>query len=817
MFRNIWLCILAISSLVVQAQSSSSDVLHQLKKLQNTSRVLYLAAHPDDENTRMISWLVNGLGANTAYLSLTRGDGGQNLIGTELGAKLGVLRTQELMQAREIDGGQQFFSRAVDFGYSKTAEETLEFWDEDAVLSDVVWVIRKFRPDVIITRFPPDSRGGHGHHTASAMLALEAFDLAASDDAFPEQLKYIDTWQPKRIYWNASTWWNPNLDSIAKQDPDYLKVEVGGYDPIQGMSYNELASMSRTQHKSQGFGVSVARGNQSEYLKFLKGERAEESLFEGISTSWSRYGFDEADEKLAEIIDDYEPMQPTESIPDLLELLDDADEIDHEAERAYFREELTAVITKILGWHAVLLSGEEYLQSGEQVELQLEAINRTDYPVIPRALHVAGQRFELDDELVSNEIYTHDLQLKIDQKLSQPYWLEKPYDKLFTVSEQQLIGQPENQALLEAGLELMLGEQQLSVKVPAVYRFSNRVEGEIIRPVAITPALTVNPAQENMMFSSTEGQELILDIRFFKDVEQSIELEAEGYQLMPSSFSVSKPRQSDRLQKRIKITPQSTGTSTLKIRLANGEAVQSINEIDYPHIDKRLVFETADVKLIFPELSIRGERIGYIPGAGDKVAEAIRQMGYQVDILSENDIQNEDLSQYQAIVAGIRAYNTQEWLPASKERLMEYVHNGGNYVVQYNTSSRDLLSADIGPYPFKISRQRVTEESAEARLQLVDHPVLNSPNELSDADFEGWVQERGLYFASEWDEAYATPIGWNDEGEENQSGGLLIADHGKGAFIYTGISFFRELPAGVEGAYRLLANILSYENAADEQ
>lgn len=811
-----------VLSLLVANQlssQSSSEILHELKKLQNPTRVLYLAAHPDDENTRMISWLVNEVGANTAYLSLTRGDGGQNLIGTELGPKLGVLRTQELMQARRIDGGQQFFTRAVDFGYSKSAKESLEKWGEDEVLSDVVWVIRKFRPDVIITRFPPDKRGHHGHHTASAMLALKAFDQAASKKAFPEQLEYVDTWQPKRIYWNTSTWWDDSLAERAKGNPDYLVVDVGGYDPLMGISNNELASRSRTQHKSQGFGVSVDRGSQKEYLEYLKGEKAKENLFEGIAEGWSRFGFEKGDKALRKIIQDYEPASPTTSLDALLSLYQDAAAIKDTRRREYFRQQLQSIILKTLGWHAEVLAPDQYLQKGEDVKLKLEAISRAAVKVTLKNLSFAGEEKEIAAELPVNEDFEYEMQARIDAPVSQPYWLEHSFGDLYTVKEQTKIGMPENPAALEAELQLEINGQSLRVSVPVTYKYSDRVEGEIIRPVFVTPDVVVDPGTDNMIFVGDQVQDLDLQFRFFEKKDVSVHAEAQGWEITPSEFSIAPAEAGSMAMQTLQVKPTSQSRQQpLVIRFEEEGDAMTMNEISYPHISNRLVFEKAEVPLMHIDLKKEGELIGYIPGAGDEVAQAIAQMGYEVEILTEDKLRDADLSKYRAIVAGIRAYNTQEWLPAVKQRLMEYMADGGIYLVQYNTASRDLLSKDIGPYDFEITRNRVTEEDAEVRFMHRDHPVLNEPNHISEGDFKDWVQERGLYFAGNYDKHYVAPLGWNDEGEDIQKGALIIGNYGKGAFIYTGISFFRELPAGVPGAYRLLANLLSYQpRQADEQ
>ncbi len=800
-------------------QSASSAILHELYKLKNPTRILYVAAHPDDENTRMISWLANGVGCETAYLSLTRGDGGQNLIGEELGAKLGVLRTQELMQARNIDGGRQYFSRAVDFGYSKSAGETLEKWGEEKVLHDVVLMIRKFRPDVIITRFPPDARGGHGHHTASAVLAVKAFEKAGDESVFPEQLQHVKTWKAKRIYWNTSIWWGEPLDSLSRTDDRYLKVDVGAYNPILGVNYNELASLSRTQHKSQGFGVSVKRGRSPEYLYYLAGDKAKADLFEDLGQSWSRHGFKEGDGMLQMIIDNFDPADPSASVEALFKLKNEAEKINDPVQQSYFRQKLEEIILSCIGWHAELLGSGQYIQDAGNVELNLEVLVRSGIPITLKEVGIGGRKKSINTSLAENVIHKESLSfIAEDQKnaFSQPYWLEKPYTNLFEVGDIKKIGKPENDSRIKAELSISIAGNEMKTEVAATYKYSDRVKGEIITPVFITPKAIVNPLVKNLVFVKKEMQQLPLEIRFLGNgtVQLKFSSPDNTWEIEPKELLID-PQGKATVNITLQVTPLAVKNDRSKLTvLLDDEQALALTEIEYEHIDKRLVFEPAEVKLIKLNLQKRGSDIGYIPGAGDEVAQAIEQLGYQVDILDEEKIRKSDLSKYHTIIAGIRAYNTESWLPGVKDVLMEYVKNGGNYIVQYNTLSRDLLSQDIGPYPFQISRERVTEEDAEAEFLLPDHPVLNEPNKLSKEDFENWVQERGLYFAGSWDDTYEAPIGWHDKGENSRNGSLIIAHHGKGAFMYTGISFFRELPAGVPGAFRLLANLLSYENPA---
>lgn len=809
------LIVLSVFGLLAQPDNSSARILHGIQKLQNTTRVLYLAAHPDDENTRMISWLENDRHIRTAYLSLTRGDGGQNLIGTELGAKLGVLRTQELMQARAIDGGEQFFTRAVDFGYSKTADETFTQWKKDQVLADVVWVIRTYQPDIIITRFPPDGRGGHGHHTASAMLAVEAFELAAEDKSYSEQLQYVDTWQVKRLFWNHSTWWRQNLDSIAAADDDYSVMDIGTYNSVLGMSCNELGSYSRTQHKSQGFGVSVRRGSTKEYLQLLKGDKVKEDITDDIVKGWERYDWSKGDQMLAKLIDNFDALQPHLSVDLMLEILASSEVINNEAQRNWFQEEFSELIASAMGLHVEVNSLAEYVSLRSTPSLTISAINRSPIEVAVTEVRVEGEQiFKGILGLDYNEISEMKFDLTMGETHTQAYWLRNEYDKMFVVEDQELIGMPENGPAPEVKISFEVNGKMLELNSEVIYKFTDRVDGEIERPMIVAPIVVADPAESNLIFVGDQSQTLDIEMVNVVDQSMTVRVNAEGWSVEPQEVLLESGQGQEKQAFQFTITPtdEAEPAEFLELELEDQRySPYSMTEIDYPHIDKRVVFEETRVKLVKLDLDKKGEKIGYIVGAGDMVPEALKQMGYEVDILSKEMILSQDLSQYQAIMAGIRAYNTEEWLPEVFDNLMAYVKGGGNYIVQYNTASRDLRSTNFGPYNFTLSRERVTEEDAEVQFLLPDHPLLNQPNKISEADFDNWVQERGLYFAGSWDiEKYEAPLGWHDEGEPSRNGGLLFAKHGEGAFIYTGISFFRELPAGVPGAYRLLANLVSY-------
>lgn len=829
MRKYFFLLLAATFCLSADGQSTNAaNILHQIQKMQTPLRVLYLAAHPDDENTRMIAWLSNDIGAQTAYLSLTRGDGGQNLIGTELGAKLGVLRTQELMQARALDGGQQFFSRAVDFGYSKNPDETFRQWDREQVLSDAVRVIRQFRPHIIITRFPPDARAGHGHHTASAMIALEAFDKAADPQAFPKQ--NLEAWQVSRVFWNHSSWWDPKIDSLAANDPTYSVVDVGTYLPELGLSCNELASYSRSQHKSQGFGVSVARGSQKEYLKLMKGSVPEGSIFSGLPLTWTDLGHKDIDKALAKMEADFNPRKPYLSVDGISSLIRTI-----QAKRDPKLESLSEALNQLgadcLGLKLELLAEAEYACPGEKLNFTARMIQRSPLEVSVEDARVSwGKPYSSLRNLVDlpeNELLEYPIEIELPRNLSsQPYWLHEPYQSMFTVSNESFIGQPENGPSFFTYVDVKVGETgYLKLKVPARYKFSDRVDGEIERPLMILPELTVAVNTQKLFFQAEGEQTISLDFRAFKAGHYKVQLIAENWKVEPANFELNFDAKNQVLAQTVKISQQGNSQRAQLQILQESQTeerahqssmvfpIQTLVEIDYPHIDKRMILEDPNIDLIPMDINIKGERVAYIVGAGDKVPDALVQMGYQVDFLDAQSIRESDLKQYQAIIIGIRAYNTQAWLLDRKEQLLDYVAKGGNLIVQYNTVSRSFQGGDFAPYPFTLSRERVTEEDAAPSFPLKDHPLINYPNKLSDADFEDWVQERGLYFASEWDGNYETPISWHDQGEPARLGGLLFATYGEGAFMYTGISFFRELPAGVTGAYRLLANMISYEHA----
>lgn len=800
-----------IPTIAQRKLESSADILHEIKKLNVLGKALYIAAHPDDENTRLIAWLENERLVETAYLSLTRGDGGQNLIGAEKGDAMGVLRTQELLEARKEDGADQFFSRAVDFGYSKTADETLEIWDREAILGDVVYTIRKFKPDVIITRFPPDERGGHGHHTASSLLAEEAFRLASDPKAFPDQLDKVETWQAKRLLWDVY-WWNTKLRDEAIASGGIIEVNIGEYNPLLGLSYSEIAADGRSQHKSQGFGSARSRGNKTEYLKHTLGKEANKHLFEDINTSWSRVNDSENIENtISEIISTYKLEDPSASVPKLVTLYQSMQKLKN---NYYVSEKLEAVkrlIKASAGIYVEALTEKYNYVSGDTLAGNFSIISRSEIPFTLKKVSPKLDSSFQTINLVTNENLSFSFKFKLDGGISQPYWLQnKPYDEIITNNE-GLRAQAENKKILQVNYTLSLNGIDIPFNEPIDYKYTDRVDGELHRDVIISPEITVNLSEKVYLFTTESGQQIDLILESNTAISQAnLAVKVpEAWEAEPSNIALNFEEAG--IQKSISIfltPPDNPSVGDLSFEL-NGEPALSVQRIDYPHIKPQILFPDAKAKVVKLDLQKQLNKIGYIIGSGDDVAQSLKQVGFQVSSFHADELPVKDLSQFETIIVGIRAYNTEESMKNGNAILNKFVEDGGNVIVQYNTN-RGLVTEEIGPYSYHISRNRVTKEDALPTFLAPNHPLLNRPNKITLKDFDGWVQERGLYFADEWDEHYETILEWNDPDESPQAGSILVSNYGKGHFIFTGISFFRQLPAGVPGAYRLLTNMISY-------
>lgn len=813
---------------------SSADLAVALRKVNTLGSVLYIAAHPDDENTSLLAYLARERCVRAAYLSVTRGDGGQNLIGSEKGALIGLLRTQELLAARRIDGAEQFFTRAIDFGYSKNPEETLKIWGKDDVLGDMVWVIRNFRPDVIITRFPTNGDGGHGHHTASAILAAEAFKAAADPNKYPEQLKYTKTWQATRICWNA---FMPGRGG-ASDAPAPLAVDIGGFNPILGKSYTEIAGASRSQHKSQGFGAPERRGTRMDNLQIVGGEPAKSDFLENVNLTWSRVpGAENVAKLLAQAELEFDPRVPSKIVPILLkahgELANIADPW-----AAVKRRELLEIIRGASGIWLEATAAAAGAAPGETVKIATTVIARSDLSFQlgpPEITFLSG----IESKLVTlkrNELERTEINVKIpsDAELTEPYWLQSAAGKgLFAVKNMQQIGSPESEPAMRAKLNIHAGGQVLEYTVPVIYKWVDPVKGELSRPFVIAPPLTAEWDSKVYVFSGAGAKKVNFKLKAgaAKIAGALRPSPPKGWTCDPAEFTFNFDKKDDEASGSFNITPgegAASGELRCLVEYKDGASApaRSVTRVDYPHIPIQTLFPPMEAALVRADVNIVGKNIGYIEGAGDEVAPALEQIGYKIQMLTDAELESGDLTKFDAIVAGVRAYNTRPRLRFAQKRLLQYVEAGGTYVVQYNTT-QELVTNEIGPFPLTIGRDRVTVEEAPVKFIKNDHPLLTSPNKIRDADFDGWVQERGLYFArianeketggarfgpppaGSTDSRYESVFDMSDPGEPSKLGSLLFARHGKGVFIYTGLSFFRELPAGVAGAYRLFANLVS--------
>jgi LmbE family N-acetylglucosaminyl deacetylase len=801
-------------------------VRQSIERLRNTGSVLYIAAHPDDENTAFLAYCAQGRHLRTGYLSITRGEGGQNLIGSEQGATLGLIRTQELLAARRIDGAEQFFTRAIDFGFSKSPEETTQIWGREAVLSDMVWVIRNFRPDVIVTRFSGTPRDGHGHHQASALLAREAFLFAADPSKFPQQLQSAPVWQAKRLLWNGFSFTRQQEQELDKQ-AGRLAVDPGEFDPVLGYSYGELAGHSRSQHKSQGFGAPERRGAMPNFLFVTAGEPAQKDFLEGIDTSWNRVpGGDAVESSLEKAFESLTLEDVDAALPHLLKTRPLVAAINHPIARAKLADLDEAIVLATNLWLDVSAAAPEAVPGG-QAALTLTAVNRSQAQVRLLAATLEGangpSNFPIEpSNLDYNRPFVSKLSASVaaDHAVSQPFWLAAlPQRALYSVANQRDIGPADDRSALTAVIRLSIGTQELELRRPVIHRYVDRVRGELTRPFVIVPPVSVETPEAPLLFPTADPRRVEIQMRSAAAATGSLKLNVpDGWKVEPASqeFSLAEPGIASTLA--FTVTPpdrNASGELLAVATVAGRDWSLTRVTVDYEHIPVQTFFRPASAHLIRENVAVTSRAVGYVMGAGDQVPEALRSLGCEVVFLHADDLARADLSRFDAIVTGVRAWNTRPDLRANHKRLWDYAAQGGAVVVQYNVLEGGFLAGDpnalknVGPYPIRISRDRITVENSPVKLLQPAHRLLTSPNVISDADFAGWVQERGLYFPDEWDSRYQTILEMADPGEKSLPSAVLYAPVGKGAYVLTSLSFFRQLPAGVPGAYRLFANLLS--------
>lgn len=787
-----------------------------LDRLEVVGTALMIAAHPDDENTALLAWLANDRRVRTVYLSMTRGDGGQNLIGAETGVQLGVIRTQELLSARRIDGAEQRFTSALDFGFSKTTDEALAIWEKERVLADVVWTIRSLRPDLVVARFSP-KQGGHGHHTASAVLAEEAFVAAADPGRFPEQLDRVQPWRARRLVWNVSGPASARPDTT----PGRISLDLGAYAPLIGRSYTEMAGESRSMHKSQGFGAPERRGPAVSSFEVKLGEPATKDLFEGVDLTWKRIaGSEGVVRALAEARKAWDPERPYLMLPALGRAHRACAALRDDSLVRGKRDAIAELMRACAGLWLEAIAPVPTVSPGTTIRVATAALSRSPAPLVLESVEIiAGSASPLRDRSLGDNTPVTDtiaVDVAATRRPSQPYWLvDAPNAGSFRIEPRDRTGLPENEPALAARFAVRIAGERLVYDVPVAHRWIDRVEGERYRDLVIVPPASLRFEEDVYVFPRPGNERRAVRVTVEgadRAVEGSLRLMLPaGWTSAPSAHAIRLGRAGQDTTVSFDVSPGATSSSdAMRAELVVQGRSWSARRvtIDYEHIPIQVLFPDAVARLVRDDVVCTAREVGYIEGSGDAVPQALRAMGARVTLLTDLDVERADLSRFDAIVTGIRAYNTRPRLRALEPRLLDYVSRGGRVVVQYNTSEPGL-GEGLGPWPFTISRDRVTVETAPMTIAKPEDPLVTTPNRIEPRDFDGWVQERGIYFAGPVDSRYDAILTSHDPGEPDLAGGLIAARHGRGVFVYTGLVFFRQLPAGIPGAYRLFANLVS--------
>lgn len=832
-----------------------------LKRLQTTASALHTGAHPDDEDSALLALLARGKGARTAYLSLNRGEGGQNRIGGELFEALGIIRTEELLQARRLDGAEQFFTRVVDFGFSKTLTESAKIWDERIVLADLVRAIRKYRPLVVISRFTGTPADGHGQHQLAGYLTIKAFRLASDPNQFPEQIQEgLLPWQPLKLYVSQGFFVDP------RNQPTLL-LNAGEYSFLHGRSYYEIAIEGRSKHRSQEMGSLELRGPQTVGLRLvdsLVSTSSEKDIFDGIDTSITgiskitgenRKEFVEKLRLLEAIakqaLEKYNPFAPYQLTPILARGI----QICKEAE--ILTENPDA---KML----VKIKKEEFIQSLLLANgIQIDALSDIETPIAEESFQIAVRIFiaknsPLKFEKVEikapenwkiepiEEPFRKSENLALDrekpfyvkffrasvpknEKPTQPYWLELPRKGyIFDWSKTNYPLLPFSPPILKAEITVKINRVSFKVEKEVEYRFADPTEGEMRRHLQVIPRLHLQITPDLLIVPTSSKANYILKVRVVNNsddtVQGTLRLKAsEEFTITPKEIRFSlRGKQQDFFNFSLQSKAKAGSYQVIAEALTEyGVFDQTMFKVSYPYIQTHRYYKTAQTNVKVFDLKIIPVRVGYIMGSGDDVPEAIRRMGLEVELLDGETLSTEDLSKYDVIVVGIRASETRPDFQANNDRLLNYIRNGGVLIVQYQ--QQDYTRKNLTPFPAKIepvirngqrfSNLRVTDENAPVRILVPDHPIFNYPNKITDEDWKDWVQERNLYCFTEFDSRYIPLLESHDEGEPENFGGMLYAEIGKGKYIYTAYTWFRQLPAGVPGAYRIFANMLSLPKA----
>jgi LmbE family N-acetylglucosaminyl deacetylase len=840
-------------------------------------RVLVIAAHPDDEDTQLITWLARGRHVETAYLSLTRGDGGQNLLGNELGEALGAIRTEELLAARRIDGGRQYFTRAFDFGFSKSSDETFRHWPRDSILRDVVTVVRSFKPHVIVAMFSGTPRDGHGHHQASGILAREAYDVAGDTVRFPRSATAgLGGWTPLKFYRGA---W-----SAAPTDPGILRINVGEFEPMLGRSYAEIAAESRSQHKSQGFGSIQPKGvrftqvrREATRVNESQAPGAETSLFDGIDTTWARFNANSTQPELRQVIEEIQSLvkqvhgtqylrDPSAAVEPLAALASElallavvpnrvafrADPVTKQAIELRVSDDLRAAAT-IAYRRTVdaiaLASGvaveatipREQIATADSAPLTVTVYNRGRLPVradpsyivrCQRGRSMPDGSTQYDGVALWNDSTATILpdsartwrgfECAANQTPPDgPYWLRRPRQGDMFAAASTVNAENDATRGPIVRVQLSVGATpgySIELDVPVVYRYADPVRGDVSRPLAFVPELsvTLDRAVEYAPARTPLVRQVRVQVRSAatssRDVRISLQL-PRGLRVDSTSRSLTLPEYGAVRSATFTVRgEQPVGRHTIGVVAeSNGKQfTRGYTAIEYDHIRPQRLYRDATVAIEAVDLKIPADAvIAYIQGVGDNSAPMLQQLGLRVTTLDPADIPKTDLSRFNAIVVGTRAYESNDALVANNPVLLDYVKRGGTMVVQYG--QYEMTRPGMMPYAITLARpaDRVTDEASAVRMLDPKARVLTYPNAITASDFAGWVQDRSLYMPRTHGSEYLGVVSTNDPGEPPNDGGILVAKYGAGTYVYTTLAFFRQLPNGVPGAARLFVNLLS--------
>ena len=782
-----------------------------LEHLGANKRVLVIGAHPDDEDTQLLTWLSRGIGAQAAYLALNRGEGGQNLIGPELGPELGIIRTEELLAARSLDGARQYFTRVYDFGFSRSADESFRFWPRDTVLADVVAVIRRFRPQVIVSIFSGTPADGHGQHQVAGIIARQAFDLLRDS-----------TWGPVKLY--RSTF----FDTTATT----LRIPTGGIDPILGQSYFQIAMAGRSRHRSQDMGRVQRVGPALTRLAFVASKVGSGSeLFSGIDTIWRGH------ERFQALLDStrarLSPFAPADIVPILARASRELGAADS-TERATLDGALANAADVVVD--ATVDDG--IVTPGERVQIEVAVWNAGAVPVPVDDVDLLappGWSIERPDppsgSVAPNTVFVRRFAVTVapDAPRSQPYFLRRPmagalYD--WSPTTPDVRGLPFEPPPLQARVRASIGGVPVTLTREIAYRYNDQASGEIRRPIFVTepfdiavmPNLIVWPVDDGSGSERTVTVQVTNRNRGAAAGLVRLAVPPGWAPVRPESLTFSREDESRSVAFTVRLPQRpAIGSFTLQATVVGADRRSSngaLAIIDYSHIRPRPSAHPSTVEVRVAGIHWPGlARVGYVRGASDRVPEALAQAGVPIVLLDADSLMRGDLSRYDAIVIGSRAYETDPALVANNERVLDYARGGGLLLVQYQ--QYPFVQGGYAPYRLTIAQphDRVTDETAPMTPLTPGNSVWHQPNAIDARDWEGWVQERGLYFAHDWDSTYAPVLETHDPGMPPLEGGLLVAPLGRGTYIYTGLSFFRELPAGVVGAYRLFANLLGLKQS----